>query len=131
MLQSLAAGAILRAASKSPVIGFAAGTYGMKTLSTQEALRTIAEIGYDERLQGDAGQARIPSARRRQNGLRSVFPPAEGIAVFRIRGGGSERDDSPETRLSAHSDHALVLGTPGPSLGGSRNPPPEAWEGRG
>jgi sugar phosphate isomerase/epimerase len=47
MLQSLAAAAVLGAAPKSPVIGFAAGTYGMKMLSTQEALRTIAEIGYD------------------------------------------------------------------------------------
>src|SRR5882762_2490330 len=32
---------------QSPVIGFATGTYGMKTMSTEEALRTIAKIGYD------------------------------------------------------------------------------------
>src|SRR5437660_9912162 len=32
---------------QSPVIGFATGTYGMKTMSTDEALRTIAKIGYD------------------------------------------------------------------------------------
>ena len=47
MLQSLAAAAVLGAAPKRPVIGFATGTYGMKTLSTQEALRAIAEIGFD------------------------------------------------------------------------------------
>jgi len=35
------------AASGKPEIGFATGTYGMKSMSTREALRTLAEIGYD------------------------------------------------------------------------------------
>lgn len=47
MLQLLAAAAAHSATPKGPVVGFATGTYGMKTLSTQQALRAIAEIGYD------------------------------------------------------------------------------------
>lgn len=47
MLQSLAAAAGHTAASAGRRIGFATGTYGMKMLSTQEALSAIAAIGYD------------------------------------------------------------------------------------
>lgn len=46
VLQS-AVPALLRAAPNDPAIGFATGTYGMKALPTEQALRTIAEIGYD------------------------------------------------------------------------------------
>jgi inosose dehydratase len=47
LLQSCLAPAVLRAAKTDPEIGFATGTYGMKTMSTADALRTLAEIGYD------------------------------------------------------------------------------------
>lgn len=47
LLQSSLAPVLLRAAKDSPVIGFANGTYGMKTMATSDALRTLAEIGYD------------------------------------------------------------------------------------
>jgi sugar phosphate isomerase/epimerase len=47
LLQSFAAPALLEAAPKDPVVGFAFGNYGMKTFSTEQALRAIAAIGYD------------------------------------------------------------------------------------
>lgn len=47
LLQSLAAPALLGAAPKDPVVGLAFGDYGMKAMSTEQALRTIAAIGYD------------------------------------------------------------------------------------
>jgi sugar phosphate isomerase/epimerase len=47
MLRSLAAPAITAANAAGPAIGLAYGTYGMKTLGTEEALRTVAAIGYD------------------------------------------------------------------------------------
>lgn len=47
LLQSSLAPVLLRATQTSPVIGFANGTYGMKTMTTGDALRTLAEIGYD------------------------------------------------------------------------------------
>jgi sugar phosphate isomerase/epimerase len=39
--------ALLAAVKDEPRIGFATGTYGMKTMSTADALHTLAEIGYD------------------------------------------------------------------------------------
>jgi sugar phosphate isomerase/epimerase len=38
---------VMAAAGKPPVVGFAGGTYGMKTLATAEALRLLTQIGYD------------------------------------------------------------------------------------
>ena len=37
----------MAAAKTEPEIGFAIGNYGMKTMATDDALRTLAEIGYD------------------------------------------------------------------------------------
>jgi sugar phosphate isomerase/epimerase len=45
LLASLPAAALT--AAPGPVVGFAGGTYGMKTMKTDEALRTLAGIGYD------------------------------------------------------------------------------------
>jgi sugar phosphate isomerase/epimerase len=45
LLASLPAAAL--AAAPGPVVGFAGGTYGMKSMKTDEALRSLAEIGYD------------------------------------------------------------------------------------
>src|SRR6266851_4923545 len=48
LLQSLAAAPAWTAAgAAAPVIGFATGTYGMKTMNPEDALRTLAETGYD------------------------------------------------------------------------------------
>src|ERR1051326_7212328 len=47
LLQSCMAPAVMAAANKIPPIGLATGTYGMKTMSTAEALKTLAAIGYD------------------------------------------------------------------------------------
>ena len=47
LLQSCVAPALLCASKVSPEIGFATGTYGMKTMATGDALRTLADIGYD------------------------------------------------------------------------------------
>jgi sugar phosphate isomerase/epimerase len=47
LMQSCVAPVLLRAAKGNTEIGFATGTYGMKTMSTADALRTLAEIGYD------------------------------------------------------------------------------------
>lgn len=47
LLQSCLAPAVMAAAKTEPEIGFAIGNYGMKTMATGDALRTLAEIGYD------------------------------------------------------------------------------------
>jgi sugar phosphate isomerase/epimerase len=47
VMQSLVAPALMGAARPDAQIGLATGTYGMKTMSTADALRTLAEIGYD------------------------------------------------------------------------------------
>ena len=44
---AVASGAGPRPAQPAPAIGLGFGTYGMKSLSTAEALRTLAETGYD------------------------------------------------------------------------------------
>jgi inosose dehydratase len=46
LLQSCAAPALFAAGEKT-TIGFATGTYGMRSMPTAAALRTLAEIGYD------------------------------------------------------------------------------------
>ena len=38
---------VLAAAGRAPAVGFAGGTYGMKSLPTAEALRVLGQIGYD------------------------------------------------------------------------------------
>src|SRR6476620_6557576 len=47
VLQSMVAPALTAAPKANPEIGLATGTYGMKTMSTADALHTLAEIGYD------------------------------------------------------------------------------------
>jgi sugar phosphate isomerase/epimerase len=47
LLQSSMAPILLAAVKNNPEIGLATGTYGMKTMATGDALRTLAEIGYD------------------------------------------------------------------------------------
>lgn len=47
LMQSCVVPALLCASKGNPEIGFANGTYGMKTMATGDALRTLAEIGYD------------------------------------------------------------------------------------
>jgi len=47
LLQGCLASAVTGAHAKRSPIGFAIGTYGMKTMKTEDALRTIATIGYD------------------------------------------------------------------------------------
>ena len=46
-LACLAVPPLVSAAGTEPVVGFAGGTYGMKTIPTLDALRTLARIGYD------------------------------------------------------------------------------------
>lgn len=50
-------------------VTFSFGTYGMKSMSTEEAIRTVAEIGYDgieiaARADWDAAPSRMPKPRR-------------------------------------------------------------------
>ncbi|MCB9936656.1 MAG: sugar phosphate isomerase/epimerase [Planctomycetaceae bacterium] len=52
-------------------VTFSFGTYGMKSMSTEDAIRTVAEIGYDgieiaARADWDAAPARMPKPRRNQ-----------------------------------------------------------------
>ena len=47
LLQGCLTSAVIASPANSSSIGFAIGTYGMKTMATGDALRTIAKIGYD------------------------------------------------------------------------------------
>jgi inosose dehydratase len=44
---SLAAGSLLRAADRPAGVTFSFGTYGMKSMGTEDAIRAVAEVGYD------------------------------------------------------------------------------------
>lgn len=64
-------------------VTFSFGTYGMKSLSTEDAIRTVADIGYDgieiaARADWDAAPARMPAARREQ--VRAILADS-GIQV--------------------------------------------------
>jgi sugar phosphate isomerase/epimerase len=47
LLQGCLASTVMAAPGDGSPIGFAIGTYGMKTMKTDDAVRTIAKIGYD------------------------------------------------------------------------------------
>ncbi|MEO8494018.1 MAG: sugar phosphate isomerase/epimerase family protein [Planctomycetota bacterium] len=70
---AFAVAAASRAGEDTPPAGvtFSFGTYGMQSMSTEEAIRTVAEIGYDgieiaARSDWDAAPARMPTSRREQ-----------------------------------------------------------------
>ncbi len=77
--ESVAAGAVFAAVSASQArdgtaiegVTFSFGTYGMKSMSTEDAVRTVAEVGYDgieiaARPDWDAAPARMSESRREQ-----------------------------------------------------------------
>ena len=77
--QSVAAGGMIALASASHAgenasregVTFSFGTYGMKSMSTEDAIRTVAQIGYDgieiaARSDWDAAPARMSKVRREQ-----------------------------------------------------------------
>jgi len=77
--ESMTAGAAVAIASTSQArdenaiegVTFSFGTYGMKSMSTEDAIRTVAQIGYDgieiaARSDWDAAPARMPQHRRDQ-----------------------------------------------------------------
>jgi len=75
--QSVAAGAAVASASRAcgetsiEGVTFSFGTYGMKSMSTEDAIRAVAQVGYDgieiaARPDWDAAPARMPKPRREQ-----------------------------------------------------------------
>ncbi len=59
------------AADATPGVTFSFGTYGMKTMKTEDAIRTVADIGYDAveitvRPDWDAAPQQMTAARRRE-----------------------------------------------------------------